>query len=91
MPSVITTTLSFQVFYVWFDAPIGYMSITKCLLKDDWEAWWKNPDQVSCFFLYFFFVVSVWRSYHTSGVRNTPGAPAVHRCQTRPKPVRGLS
>eukprot|EP00184_Porphyridium_aerugineum_P000270 CAMPEP_0184697858 /NCGR_PEP_ID=MMETSP0313-20130426/4663_1 /TAXON_ID=2792 /ORGANISM="Porphyridium aerugineum, Strain SAG 1380-2" /LENGTH=772 /DNA_ID=CAMNT_0027156699 /DNA_START=48 /DNA_END=2366 /DNA_ORIENTATION=- len=34
-----------KVFYVWFDAPIGYISITAELTKD-WETWWKNPDQV---------------------------------------------
>merc|ERR1719397_675931 len=34
-----------KVFYVWFDAPIGYISITANYTKD-WEQWWKNPDQV---------------------------------------------
>jgi methionyl-tRNA synthetase len=33
------------VFYVWFDAPIGYISIT-ANYTPEWEAWWKNP-QVS--------------------------------------------
>lgn len=28
-----------KVFYVWFDAPIGYISIT-ANLTDKWEAWW---------------------------------------------------
>ena len=32
-----------QVFYVWFDAPIGYISITANYCGDGWEAWWKNP------------------------------------------------
>ncbi|MFH1421034.1 MAG: methionine--tRNA ligase [Candidatus Aenigmatarchaeota archaeon] len=32
------------VFYVWFDAPIGYISITKSIL-DDWESWWKNKNE----------------------------------------------
>ena len=31
-----------QVFYVWFDAPIGYISIT-ANYTPDWEAWWKSP------------------------------------------------
>ncbi|MBN1523411.1 MAG: methionine--tRNA ligase [Spirochaetales bacterium] len=31
-----------KVFYVWFDAPIGYISIT-ANLTGDWEQWWKNP------------------------------------------------
>ena len=34
-----------QVFYVWFDAPIGYISIT-AELTPDWRSWWQNPDQV---------------------------------------------
>lgn len=33
-----------KVLYVWFDAPIGYISNTKELLPDDWEKWWKNED-----------------------------------------------
>jgi hypothetical protein len=31
-----------QVFYVWFDAPLGYMSMAKSY-TDEWEKWWKNP------------------------------------------------
>ncbi|KYQ90893.1 methionyl-tRNA synthetase [Tieghemostelium lacteum] len=34
-----------KVFYVWFDAPIGYLSITK-EYTPEWEKWWKNPEQV---------------------------------------------
>jgi methionyl-tRNA synthetase len=34
-----------KVFYVWFDAPIGYISITANYTKD-WEQWWKNPKNV---------------------------------------------
>ena len=39
-----------KVFYVWFDAPIGYISITKALtdsLQDpncDWKSWWLPED-----------------------------------------------
>ena len=33
-----------KVLYVWFDAPIGYISNTKELLPDTWEQWWKNED-----------------------------------------------
>lgn len=33
-----------KVLYVWFDAPIGYISNTKELLPDTWETWWKDPD-----------------------------------------------
>lgn len=32
-----------KVFYVWFDAPWGYVSISQAANKD-WESWWKNPD-----------------------------------------------
>ncbi|MDR2491114.1 MAG: methionine--tRNA ligase [Spirochaetaceae bacterium] len=45
-----------KVFYVWFDAPIGYVSISGCLAEErglDWRAftaaWWKNPDAVRLF------------------------------------------
>lgn len=38
--------LPLQVFYVWFDAPIGYLSIT-ANYTDEWEKWWKNPNQVT--------------------------------------------
>ena len=33
-----------KVLYVWFDAPIGYISNTRELLPDSWENWWKSPD-----------------------------------------------
>ncbi|MGI6719229.1 MAG: methionine--tRNA ligase [Bacteroidales bacterium] len=32
-----------KVLYVWFDAPIGYISATK-ELTDDWEKYWKDPE-----------------------------------------------
>ncbi|KAJ3703440.1 hypothetical protein LUZ61_007145 [Rhynchospora tenuis] len=37
-----------KVFYVWFDAPIGYISITACYTTH-WEKWWKNPDNVELY------------------------------------------
>ncbi|XP_041097683.1 methionine--tRNA ligase, cytoplasmic isoform X2 [Polyodon spathula] len=37
-----------KVFYVWFDAPIGYLSIT-ANYTDQWERWWKNPEQVQLY------------------------------------------
>lgn len=37
-----------KVFYVWFDAPIGYLSITANYTKE-WEKWWKNPQQVTLY------------------------------------------
>ncbi len=33
-----------KVLYVWFDAPIGYISNTKELLPDTWERYWKDPE-----------------------------------------------
>ena len=38
-----------KVLYVWFDAPIGYISATKALFEqrqdpDGWEKYWKQPD-----------------------------------------------
>ncbi|MGP1455922.1 MAG: methionine--tRNA ligase [Treponema sp.] len=41
-----------KVFYVWFDAPIGYISITKCLTDrtgGDWKRWWLDQDDVELF------------------------------------------
>lgn len=35
-----------KVFYVWFDAPIGYISITANYCPDAWQQWWKNPKDV---------------------------------------------
>ena len=32
-----------KVLYVWFDAPIGYISNTKEICPDTWETWWKDP------------------------------------------------
>jgi methionyl-tRNA synthetase len=37
-----------KVFYVWFDAPIGYISITATHTKE-WESWWRNPEEVDLF------------------------------------------
>lgn len=33
-----------KVLYVWFDAPIGYISNTIDAAGDDWEKWWKDPE-----------------------------------------------
>ncbi|CZT45217.1 probable MES1 Methionyl-tRNA synthetase [Rhynchosporium secalis] len=37
-----------KVLYVWFDACIGYPSITANYTKD-WELWWRNPEQVKLY------------------------------------------
>ncbi len=33
-----------KVLYVWFDAPIGYITATQELLGDSWEKYWKDED-----------------------------------------------
>jgi methionyl-tRNA synthetase len=33
-----------KVLYVWFDAPLGYITATQELFGDDWEKWWKDED-----------------------------------------------
>ena len=40
-----------KVFYVWFDAPIGYIGITKQWeaqnkAECNWKDWWMNPQEV---------------------------------------------
>ena len=37
-----------KVFYVWFDAPIGYISIT-ANLTDSWKEWWMEPEKVDLY------------------------------------------
>lgn len=34
-----------KVFYVWFEAPIGYISMTRRLLFDKYDAWWKTNNE----------------------------------------------
>ena len=41
-----------KVFYVWFDAPIGYISLTKHYAEevgDDWATWWLDSPTVRLF------------------------------------------
>ena len=41
-----------KVFYVWFDAPIGYISMTASAGDEagfDWKYWWQRPDEVELF------------------------------------------
>ena len=33
-----------KVLYVWFDAPLGYITATQELFGDQWEKWWKADD-----------------------------------------------
>ncbi len=37
-----------KVFYVWFDAPIGYVSITASATQD-WKRWWQDPENTELF------------------------------------------
>lgn len=37
-----------KVFYVWFDACIGYLSIT-ANYTDQWEKWWRDPANVELY------------------------------------------
>lgn len=43
-----------KVLYVWFDATIGYVSITANYLNKElgpkaWEQWWRNPEHVNLY------------------------------------------
>jgi len=38
-----------KVFYSWFDAPIGYIGITKDFLNENFKKWWFNPENVLLF------------------------------------------
>ena len=35
-----------KVLYVWFEAPIGYISATKEARPDDWESWWTGESKL---------------------------------------------
>ncbi|MBI2565800.1 MAG: methionine--tRNA ligase [Candidatus Schekmanbacteria bacterium] len=37
-----------KVFYVWYDAPIGYISITAAA-RDDWMSWWQSPEDTELY------------------------------------------
>ena len=37
-----------KVFYVWFDACIGYVSIT-ANYTEEWEKWWRDPEYVKLY------------------------------------------
>lgn len=52
VPSDYFPDMQNKVFYVWFDAPIAYISITQELLGDDFQSWWlmdKGADKVQYF------------------------------------------
>ena len=39
-----------KVMYVWFDAPIGYISATR-EIREDWKTWWQDPESQLTHFL----------------------------------------
>ncbi len=40
-----------KVMYVWFDAPIGYITATKEVAGDQWTTWWKDSETEITHFL----------------------------------------
>lgn len=40
-----------KVMYVWFDAPIGYITATKEAVGEDWTNWWQDPETEITHFL----------------------------------------
>ncbi|MDA8886191.1 methionine--tRNA ligase [Bacteroidia bacterium] len=40
-----------KVMYVWFDAPIGYITATKEAAGEDWEKWWTDSETELTHFL----------------------------------------
>lgn len=40
-----------KVMYVWFDAPIGYITSTKEVVGEDWKKWWMDEDTELTHFL----------------------------------------
>ena len=40
-----------KVMYVWFDAPIGYITATKEAVGENWTTWWQDKDTELTHFL----------------------------------------
>lgn len=40
-----------KVMYVWFDAPVGYITATKEAVGDEWSTWWQNEETELTHFL----------------------------------------
>lgn len=38
-----------KVFYVWFDAPIGYISATAHAFPNTWKDWWQTPEETELY------------------------------------------
>ncbi|KAL7586579.1 hypothetical protein Lser_V15G41372 [Lactuca serriola] len=65
------------VFNVWFDAPIGYVSITK-RYTPEWEKWWKNTENVELDQ----FMRKDNVPFHTSSNKNLTGTARYASCNT---------
>ena len=47
VPSNYFTEEMKKVLYVWFEAPLGYISMTASLLGENWRKWWQpEPDKI---------------------------------------------
>ncbi|MBS3912880.1 MAG: methionine--tRNA ligase [Bacteroidetes bacterium] len=46
LPGVAKTDIDGKVLYVWFEAPIGYISATRELRPGDWQDWWKGDSEL---------------------------------------------
>lgn len=65
-----------KVMYVWFDAPIGYITATKEAAGDDWTKWWKDSNTEMTHFLgkdnIVFHTVIFPAMLHAHGAYNLP-------------------
>ena len=46
VPADVWPDMAGKVFYVWFDAPIGYISMTKDAVGDKYKEWWREGNEV---------------------------------------------
>lgn len=46
LPGHDAADLAGKVLYVWFEAPIGYISATRELRPNDWQEWWKGDTRL---------------------------------------------
>jgi methionyl-tRNA synthetase len=65
-----------KVMYVWFDAPIGYITATKEAAGEDWTKWWKDSNTEMTHFLgkdnIVFHTVIFPAMLHAHGAYNLP-------------------
>ena len=73
-----------KYFYVWLDAPVGYIASTKNWCDDnssDFESWWKSPDTEICHFIgkdIIYFHCLFWPAMLMSSGFRTPDKVFVH-------------